>query len=85
MFVENFCLLSVCGDSVAAVCEDGLLCCVDITVFVASVFEFEKHGRVTVEGDSVQCLFPLVYLFMFDIVIYFFVYCLHLIKSIMRE
>ena len=34
MFVEDFCLLIVCGDIVVPVCEDGLACGVIVTVFV---------------------------------------------------
>ena len=61
MFVDYFCLLLVCGDSVVSVCKDSLVCSVDVTVFVVqSSYEFEQSGRVSMEGDSVECLFPFV-------------------------
>ena len=42
MFVEHFCLLLVCGDSVVVVFKDGVMCGVDVTVFVIeNVYEFE--------------------------------------------
>ena len=61
MFVECFCLLLVCGDSVVVVCKDGLVCGVDVTVFVVQTsYKFEQSGWVGVEGDGFECLFPFV-------------------------
>ena len=74
MFVEYFCLLLILGDSVVAVCKDGFVCGVVVRIFVVQTsYEFGQSGRVSVNGISVECLFPFIELFAFDILVYLFV------------
>jgi len=68
VFVEQVGLLSVSGYLCVRVLEDGLVClwCICVLIVEASN-ELPEFGRVGVECDSVEYLFPFVALFLFDI------------------
>ena len=82
VFVQYFCMSFVSGNSVVVVCQDGLVCgIIVVVVIVQSANELPESGRMCVECDVLECLYPFVECFMFYVVFDFFVECLDILEG----